>query len=139
MFYFITQKLRVFFTFHFQIKSPHQINKVCHPALLSLLVFFVIVAPANTQPPPNNTELYQIQARHTAQPIVVDGRLDEAAWKQAQVATDFWLQRPVDDQKASRRTEVRLIYDHHHLYLSGQGGFTAEFPMVRGRKLLLVQ
>lgn len=50
-------------------------------------------------------------------PIRVDGVADDAAWQQAEIATDFYQVLPMDTGKAIVRTEVRMLYDDHHLYL----------------------
>ena len=50
--------------------------------------------------------------------IVTDGVLDEADWKTASVATNFFLNYPVDSLPASFQTEVRLTFDDNFLYLS---------------------
>ncbi len=47
----------------------------------------------------------------------VDGRLDEAAWQQAQVMTGFTQREPLDGQPASERTEVRVVFDAEALYV----------------------
>ena len=49
--------------------------------------------------------------------IVVDGNLDEPAWKLAQPATDFIQQEPQMGEPSTERTEVRLLYDEENLYL----------------------
>ncbi|MYH49505.1 MAG: hypothetical protein F4151_08250, partial [Gammaproteobacteria bacterium] len=47
----------------------------------------------------------------------VDGRLDEAAWQQAQVMTGFTQREPMDGQPASERTEVRVVFDEEALFV----------------------
>ena len=42
---------------------------------------------------------------------VIDGRPDEAVWRQAGVMTGFTQRVPFDGQPASERTEVRVIFD----------------------------
>lgn len=49
--------------------------------------------------------------------IRIDGVMDEAAWLGANVATDFYMVLPMDTSKARVRTEVRMTYDDHNLYL----------------------
>ena len=50
--------------------------------------------------------------------IVLDGKLDEEDWKQADVAKDFFLNYPVDTALAPFQTEARVTFDDHHLYVS---------------------
>jgi len=49
--------------------------------------------------------------------ISVDGRLDEEAWAGAEVASDFFQFEPAEGAPASRRTEVRVLYGAHALYV----------------------
>ena len=48
---------------------------------------------------------------------VIDGRPDEAVWRQAGVMTGFTQRVPFDGQPASERTEVRVIFDDEALYV----------------------
>ncbi len=48
---------------------------------------------------------------------VLDGRLDEAAWRDAPVVADFTQVLPVDGGGPSERTEVRVTYDADALYI----------------------
>ena len=51
--------------------------------------------------------------------ISVDGKLTEAIWKNAEIATDFVMINP-DNGKAElkeRRTEVKVIYDNDAIYI----------------------
>src|SRR5690606_4054205 len=49
--------------------------------------------------------------------IVVDGRLDEAAWQTAAAFRDFYQTSPGDNIAPSRPTEVYMMYDEKHLYI----------------------
>lgn len=62
-------------------------------------------------------EAYQLHLKPAFSPIKIDGILDEDSWLQAAVATDFYMVLPMDTSKARVRTEVRMTYDEHHLYL----------------------
>ncbi|TAE00252.1 MAG: hydrolase [Bacteroidetes bacterium] len=50
-------------------------------------------------------------------PIVIDGKLDEAAWENLEVAKDFHQYFPFDSSYARMDTEVRVAYDDHFLYV----------------------
>ena len=43
--------------------------------------------------------------------------MDEAAWLEANVASDFFMVLPMDTSMAKVRTEVRMTYDDQNLYL----------------------
>jgi hypothetical protein len=47
---------------------------------------------------------------------VLDGKMDDACWKEAELVTDFRMfQRPAE--RATQQTEVRVCYDARNLYL----------------------
>jgi hypothetical protein len=52
-----------------------------------------------------------------AEPITLDGRLDEPAWKLAVPAVDFIQQLPRPGELATEPTEVRFLYDDDNLYV----------------------
>ena len=58
-----------------------------------------------------------LHIRKAASEMKTDGLLDEAAWRQALVAVDFLKQFPVDSGLADTRTEVRMTFDDHNLYV----------------------
>ena len=49
--------------------------------------------------------------------IVIDGSLDEAAWRQAPTIGDLVQRIPVAGGAPTERTEVRLLYDEDNLYI----------------------
>lgn len=63
-------------------------------------------------------ESYQYHIQRVTSPIVVDGKLDEAAWQTTQLARSFWMVLPMDTSRARLPTDVRMAYDQHNIYLS---------------------
>ena len=59
-------------------------------------------------------------ATRTAEPIRVDGRLEEAAWEGAPVIDRFVQSQPHTGFLASERTEVMILYDDHALYIGAR-------------------
>lgn len=59
----------------------------------------------------------QVRVYRTAQPIIVDGVMDEETWQQADVATAFVRNFPDDQNLAEYQTFVRMLFDEEHLYL----------------------
>jgi hypothetical protein len=49
--------------------------------------------------------------------VNLDGRFDEPVWKRAVPAGDFVQQEPANGEPATERTEVRVVFDEHRLYL----------------------
>lgn len=50
--------------------------------------------------------------------VVLDGKLDDAAWAAAPVATDFIQQAPAPGEAATERTEARILYDDEAVYVA---------------------
>ena len=72
-------------------------------------------APAEAATPASKKHLGAV--RLTEGSIKLDGLLDEPAWQQAPVATDFVQQRPNPGVPERHRTEVRVLYDDQGLYI----------------------
>ena len=64
----------------------------------------------------------------------LDGDLDEAAWKDAPVATNFITNSPVYGEPSTVRTEVRVVYDHTAIYV---GAYLYEKPAYIRRQMTL--
>ena len=62
-------------------------------------------------------EAFQLQIKKASSPILIDGVMDEQAWADADVATDFFSILPMDTSAAIVRTDVRMTYDENTLYL----------------------
>ena len=60
---------------------------------------------------------YRLHIRKASSPIRVDGVLDEQAWLDAEVATDFYSVLPMDTSFARVKTEVRMTYDDQQIYM----------------------
>lgn len=68
-------------------------------------------------PPARAMEALRLQ---DGERIVVDGRLDDAAWARAQSFDDFWMVAPVDKARPPVRTEMRIAYDRDALYVAAR-------------------
>ena len=53
----------------------------------------------------------------TDDPPVIDGRLDEAVWGPAEPLTGFVQREPLEGRPGSERTEVRILFDDHAIYV----------------------
>jgi len=88
---------------------------------LLLLLFclpFLTAANGDPEADKDNREKYQVRISRTTDKINIDGDLNEAVWKSADKAGDFWMNFPVDDEKANPKTEVQLTYDDNFLYIA---------------------
>jgi Domain of unknown function (DUF5916)/Carbohydrate family 9 binding domain-like len=100
------------------------------PSRLACLLAFALLAPpavsaqelastprsANTAVPAEASATTTIALR-AEKPPVLDGRGDDPAWRAAQVITRFRTFDPVEDGDPRFRTEARIMYDDHNLYV----------------------
>lgn len=59
-----------------------------------------------------------LDVRRTATPPIIDGRLDDAAWRDAAVIADFRQVAPLENAPPTERTEVRITFDADHVYVA---------------------
>ena len=58
------------------------------------------------------------RAARTSEPVVIDGKLDEAAWATAEPFSDFVQRYPNPGAKPTERTSFRVLYDDSALYVA---------------------
>jgi hypothetical protein len=68
----------------------------------------------------------------TNQLIKIDGKLDEPAWQQAPVSTDFIVNSPSFGASSSQKTEVKIIYNDQAVYI---GVYLYDDPALIRRQL----
>lgn len=85
-----------------------------HSWSLAILAGIFLAAPALAQSPP------AVQAARASQPIVIDGRLDDAAWESATPVDAFTQQDPDQGSAPRNRTVVRVLYDDAALYVGAR-------------------
>lgn len=61
-----------------------------------------------------------VVATRTTRPPLIDGRLDDAAWRLAQPVGGFQQIDPQEGQPASESTFVRIVYDDHAIYVGAR-------------------
>jgi hypothetical protein len=61
--------------------------------------------------------LPQVVVKYIQEPIQLDGALEEAVWKEAGAASEFWQFFPSDTAKANQDTQVKLAFDDNFLYV----------------------
>jgi len=65
-----------------------------------------------------NQKKYKVQIKRASEPILLDGKLREKAWQEADMGNNFTQKSPRPGDKAILRTEFRLTYDDQFLYVS---------------------
>jgi uncharacterized protein DUF5916/cellulose/xylan binding protein with CBM9 domain len=88
-------------------------------AALTVVLAIVVATPGWTQnvhptPPP------EVRAVELHEEIHLDGKLDEAIWHTAPVATGFLQAQPNEGHPATQRTEVRFAYDDAAIYVGAR-------------------
>lgn len=63
-------------------------------------------------------KVYRFDMQSVSGKIVIDGKLDEEAWKQTSVGGNFWQKVPYFAEGADPPTEIRLTHDEENLYIS---------------------
>src|SRR5512138_470028 len=58
-----------------------------------------------------------VRAQPSTSPIVLDGKLDDAAWATAAAAGGFLQRDPDEGAPATESTELRVVFDDHALYV----------------------
>ena len=76
----------------------------------------VVVKIGNVPVPPEKARA--IVVPKFAQAVVIDGRPDEEAWKNAAVFKDFVQTSPGDNIPASKPTDMYMMYDEKNLYVA---------------------
>ena len=101
-------------------------------ARVLLAVMLLALALTRAGADQNWSRVRAYQCRRAAAPPVVDGRLDDPCWQQAEVAGGFVAKGAPRDQPASPATSVRFCYDDQALYAAFEcqepnlGAVTAE-------------
>ncbi len=91
--------------------------------MLTRLLTFVIAfsffgtTQVVSQTKSDSTAKKNYRATRTEKKIKIDGILDDVAWEGIPVATDFVQLRPTPFAKASRLTEVKVVYDDDAIYI----------------------
>ena len=83
------------------------------PCVLGLPAFAQAPDAGRARPP----RIYNAQ-RLAGQPPSIDGRLDDAAWKEGEWAGDYIQQMPVEGGVASQKTELKILYDDKNIYFA---------------------
>src|SRR2546427_9423422 len=73
--------------------------------------------PPPPPPPPPRAPASRVLVTRAAQPPVIDGRADDAVWREAQPITGFQEWRPSEGDPPKLPTEAKNAYDAAHLYV----------------------
>ncbi len=96
--------------------SPLRTRALAIACAASCIVGSAPYLAASQQASPTDPVRSAVVTAVTSQ-IVIDGALDEAAWRQAPTIGDLVQRIPVAGAAPTERTEVRLLYDEENLYI----------------------
>jgi len=78
------------------------------------LVLLTLVLQLHAQ---KKNEGFRLNIRKTNLPVKIDGIADDEAWEGTDVAKDFYMVLPMDKDKATDKSEIRMTYDDTNIYL----------------------
>jgi hypothetical protein len=84
--------------------------------ILFTAVFFCMLCGSYAQE--KNLPGKAFQIRKAKEPIKLDGILDEEQWHAADLATNFYVNSPVDTMAPAFQTEARVLFDEQFFYVS---------------------
>ena len=82
--------------------------------ILGLLILLFLSTVSFAQKKNNDFNYY---IKKVDSKIKIDGKSDDIAWANCQVATDFFQVLPMDTSKAKVKTDVKFCYDDKNLYV----------------------
>ncbi len=59
----------------------------------------------------------KVHVKYISEAIVLDGHLNETAWRETQAATNFWNYFPTDSLQAKQQAEIKMLHDDTNLYI----------------------
>ncbi len=63
-----------------------------------------------------------LHTQRISEKIIIDGKLEEASWAEAEIAKDFFTYDPDNGnpEPKTKRTEVKIIYDNESIYIGAK-------------------
>ena len=107
---------------------------LCVAAVALLLVPAVVLAQTDNGTKQDNGRKQARAMRVPSGAISVDGRLDDAAWRDAPPITDFVQREPTEGAPPTDRMEVRFVYDNDALYVGARMFSDAPIQAPMGRR-----
>ena len=81
--------------------------------VLSQMMLGQTEPPAIAKPEPKDRIAQAVRVERSPR---LDGTLDDPIWQQASPITDFKQREPYEEQSATERTEVRVLYSRNEVY-----------------------
>src|SRR5258708_2885668 len=105
---------------HITITKQARLSEMAWGQLRNLIPLLLSVVAGSSwltaQVEPLNLANRMATAVRAGQTPKLDGTLDDPLWQTATVVSDFRQREPQETLPATERTEVRILYDAHHVY-----------------------
>ena len=98
--------------------TSHMLLRAC--ALIAAIVLAAAASSAEGAVLDRATVAIEAQAVPATSPIVIDGKFDEAVWRDAPVIGEFVQREPSEGSAPTERTEARIAFDDTALYVAIQ-------------------
>lgn len=96
-------------------------SSLFHGILVMMTIAPAVPAPAQEAPQSIQGSDIRMEVRRASTPIVVDGRLDDPAWKEAAVYEEYFFQHePLDRAPSSEKTRLMVMQDEDTIYFGIQ-------------------
>ena len=82
--------------------------------IFSWVIIFLLLSTASGQ----NPEKRNYKATRISEVPVINGILDDATWQSGTWSDDFIQNEPYNGQKATQRTEFKILFDEDNLYVA---------------------
>src|SRR5579859_4041604 len=83
---------------------------------VSFVLFTIVVGSSSSSAQIELSPERSAAATRARQTPKLDGTLDDPIWQTAPVVADFRQREPLETLPATEKTEVRILYDAHHVY-----------------------
>ena len=109
-------------------KIPGNVNKLNSSILNKLTVFVFVTCFSVGLFAQKKNSNFRIHIHKTQSPIIIDGLMNDEAWKQAASVKNFYSVLPMDTGMAKVPTEVRMCFDDKNIYILAICTKTIEGP-----------
>lgn len=87
-------------------------------SILSLISLMFVVSLLSAQESVESYVPSPVVLKRSEQPIRIDGKVDEGAWRMGSPARQFWEYFPTDSVLSDTKTEIFMTYDDRNLYIA---------------------
>ncbi|MCD6544167.1 MAG: carbohydrate binding family 9 domain-containing protein [Flavobacteriaceae bacterium] len=89
--------------------------------LVILLIFFLLLLNTDLLAQDKNRTIKELKSERITIAPKIDGKLDDTAWQNANIAKEFVMLEPGDrkPEPNNQKTQVKVVYDDEAIYIAG--------------------